>query len=116
MFELVKDLQNSHRGWSPPRSSILPIRHAFFIKLPMPSRPQAGVYLFGVRDPLPHIPIPLQSGEDEPVLSLNQIGHDLYDRAGYDRAVDYGQPPVPQLSGKDAQWAAQLVSQHPRET
>ncbi len=80
------------------------------------SRPQADVYIFGVRDPLPHIPIPLHSGEDEPVLSLHQIVHDRYDRAGYDRAVDYGQPPVSQLSGEDAQWAAQLVSQHSHET
>lgn len=80
------------------------------------TRPRADVYIFGVRDPIPNVPIPLQPGEDEPVLSLNQIVHDLYDRAGYDLAVDYGQPPVPLLSGEDAQWATQLVAQHSRET
>lgn len=80
------------------------------------SRPRADVYIFGVRDPIPNVPIPLQADEGEPVLALNQIVHDLYDRAGYDLAVDYGQPPVPLLSGEDAQWAAQLMSQHSRET
>ncbi len=72
-------------------------------------RPQADAYIFGVRAPIPDVPIPLRPGEDEPVLALNQILHDLYDRAGYDLAVDYSQPPVPPLAGEDAQWAAQLV-------
>src|SRR5262245_14311232 len=42
-------------------------------------RPQADVYLFSVRDPIPAIPIPLRPGETEPVLALNHIVHDLYD-------------------------------------
>lgn len=77
-------------------------------------RPQADVYLFGVRDAIPDIPIPLRPGEAEPVLALNQILHTLYDQAGYDLAVDYGHPPVPPLTGEEALWAAQLVQ--PRAT
>jgi hypothetical protein len=76
-------------------------------------RPRADVYLFGVRDPIPDIPIPLRPDEDEPVLALNRIVHDLYDRAGYDLAVDYRQPPVPPLAAEDAAWAAQRVLLHP---
>jgi hypothetical protein len=72
-------------------------------------RPQADVYLFGVRDAIPDVPIPLRPGEDEPVLTLNQILHDLYDRVGYDLAIDYRRPPVPPLVGEEAQWAAQLL-------
>lgn len=75
-------------------------------------RPQADVYLFSVRDAIPAIPMPLRPGEAEPVLALNQIVHDLYDRAGYDLAVDYSRPPVPPLAGAEAQWAAQRVQQH----
>ena len=75
-------------------------------------RPRADVYLFGVRHPIPDVPIPLRPGEAEPVLALNQIVHDLYDRAGYDLAVDYSRPPVPPLAGEDALWAAQRVQQH----
>lgn len=70
-----------------------------------PQRPHADVYLFGLRDPIPAIPIPLHSGEAEPILSLNQILHDLYDRAGYDLAVNYQQPPPdPPLAAEDAAW------------
>jgi hypothetical protein len=61
-------------------------------------RPQADVYLFTVRDPIPDIPIPLRPGEVEPVLPLNQLLHTLYDRAGYDLGIDYRQPPAPPLA------------------
>lgn len=74
-------------------------------------RPQADAYLFGVRDAIPDIPIPLRPGESEPVLALNQILHTLYDQAGYDLAVDYRQPPVQPLAAENALWAAQLLRQ-----
>jgi hypothetical protein len=75
-------------------------------------RPRADVYLFGVRAPIPDIPIPLRPGEAEPVLSLNQVLHTLYDQAGYDLAVDYRQPPIPPLASEDAQWATQRAQSY----
>jgi hypothetical protein len=79
-------------------------------------RPRADVYLFGVRTPIPDIPIPLRLGEAEPVLGLNQVLHALYDQAGYDLAVDYSHPPVPPLVNEDAQWAAQRVRSYTSAT
>ena len=61
---------------------------------------------------IPDIPVPLRTGEPEPILALNQILHELYDRAGYDLALDYSQPPVPPLADDDADWAASLLAQH----
>ena len=72
-------------------------------------RPRADVYLFGVREPIPNFPIPLQAREDEPILPLNQILHELYDRAGYDLAIDYSQPAEPPLMDDDAAWAENLL-------
>lgn len=72
-------------------------------------RPAADVYLFGVRQPIPSFYIPLRPGEDEPVLPLNQILHELYDSGGYDLAIDYSQPPEPPLSDEDAAWVAQVA-------
>jgi len=74
-----------------------------------PFRPHADAYLFGVRGAIPDIPIPVQRGKTEPLLPLNEILHNLYDRAGPDLIVDYGQPPVPPLSGEDAEWASRLL-------
>lgn len=73
-------------------------------------RPCADVYLFSVRQPIPDIPIPLQPGETEPVLSLNRLLHDLYDQGSYDLMIDYHHPPVPPLSEQDTVWAEGLLS------
>jgi len=72
-------------------------------------RPKADIYLFGVRDKIPDFPIPLQEGETEPVLPLNQILHELYDLGGYDLAIDYRQKTEPPLAEKDAKWVAQIL-------
>lgn len=72
-------------------------------------RPKGEVYLFNVRDPIPNVLIPLQQGESEPALPLNQILHNLYDQAGYDLFIDYHQPPVPPLTPEDADWANTVI-------
>lgn len=72
-------------------------------------RPQADIYLFGVRDKIPDFPIPLRFDEAEPTLPLNQILHNLYDEGGYDLAIDYQQPPQPPFSEEVAAWAAQIL-------
>lgn len=77
---------------------------------PAPTRPCALAYTLSVRDPLPTIAIPLQPDGPEPTLSLNQLLHDLYERARYDLAIDYSQPPTPPLHDDDAAWARQLLS------
>ena len=74
-----------------------------------PDRPQAAVYLFTIRDPIPDIPVPLQPGDMEPSLALNRLVHEVYDRAGYDLTLDYQQaPPPPQMREQDLQWIQQL--------
>jgi len=75
-------------------------------------RPRADVYAFTLRDPIPDFPVPLLKGDPEPLVPLNQLLHDLYDRAGYDLAIDYGQPLDPPLSPEDAAWAAAQVTAH----
>ena len=72
-------------------------------------RPEADVYLFNVTDPIPTVPIPLRRGETEPALPLNQLVHDLYDRAGYDLAIDYSQPPEPPLADDTTPWTEALL-------
>jgi hypothetical protein len=75
-----------------------------------PDRPQAAVYLFTIRDPIPNIPVPLQPGDAEPSMALNRLVHGVYDRAGYDLTLDYQQapPPLP-MSAQDVQWIKQLL-------
>lgn len=72
-------------------------------------RPRADLLVFGVREPIPSFILPLLPGDDEPLVDLNRLLHDLYDRAGFDLRIDYSQPPDPSLQADDAEWAAHLL-------
>lgn len=72
-------------------------------------RPRADLLPFTVRQPIPDFPLPLLRGDAEPVVPLNALLHDLYDRAGYDLRLDYRADPEPPLEGDDAAWADALL-------
>jgi len=72
------------------------------------------IYLKG---PLPTIVVPLQSGEQEVCLNLQQCFDETYERGPYRRgAVDYTKPPDPPLKGELAEWAKQRVAQWLQKT
>ncbi len=77
-------------------------------------RPRLGriahLYGFSYRTEIPPIPIPLLPQDAEPSLDLNRILHKLYDRAGYDLAIDYRQPPRPRLRKEDQAWAESILA------
>jgi hypothetical protein len=72
-------------------------------------RPRADLYLFSVREVIPSFNLPLRPGDDEPLVDLNTLLHDLYERAGYDLSIDYTLDAVPPLEDEDAVWAAELL-------
>ncbi|MBI3959212.1 MAG: DUF4058 family protein [Chloroflexi bacterium] len=72
-------------------------------------RPHARMHAFSLRQPIPEIRIPLQKGEDEPTLPLNDVLHSLYNRARFDLRLDYAEPPVPPLADADVAWAREVV-------
>lgn len=74
-------------------------------------RPMADLLTFGVRQSIPTFRLPLKRGDEEPVVDLGRLLHELYDRAGYDLRVDYRTEPVPPLEGDDATWADALLRQ-----
>lgn len=74
------------------------------------SFPSAGVWDFGVRDPIPPIPIPLDPTDAPVMLDLKPLLDRAYDAGRYAREIDYTQPPIPPLSGPDAAWAADLLA------
>jgi Protein of unknown function (DUF4058) len=72
-------------------------------------RPRAYLYAFSVRDPIPSFPLPLQSGDREPLVQLQELLNGVYDRAGFEIAIDYNLDPVPKLKPEDASWASELL-------
>lgn len=73
-------------------------------------RPEADLYIFGLQDPIPPFSLPLRTGDAEPLVDLQAVLNGLYDRAGYDLAIDYNRDPVPPLLEADAAWAETLVN------
>ncbi|MBV7330938.1 DUF4058 family protein [Chloroflexi bacterium TSY] len=67
-------------------------------------RPMARVFRFGIRNQIPDVSVPIRPGDDEPILSLNPILHQVYERGSYDLAIDYDMPAEPPLSSDDAEW------------
>ncbi|MCW5316878.1 DUF4058 family protein [Nostoc sp. KVJ3] len=75
------------------------------------SRPQAELYLFNLQAQIPTFLLPLRKGDTEPLINLQGVIQDLFDRAGFDLAIDYTQEPVPSLGEADAVWANLLLQQ-----
>ena len=72
-------------------------------------RPEADLYIFNLPDVIPSFPLPLRSEDREPVVDLQVLLSELYDRAAYDLIIDYTREPVPPLSDKEAVWADVLL-------
>ena len=87
-------------------------RRIAFLSAALHRRPWADLYYFGVRNPIPDFPLPLLPSDLEPsCVELNDLLHELYDRAGYDLRIDYRQEPEPPLEHEDAIWSDALLRQ-----
>ena len=65
-------------------------------------RPMAQLYPFNLREPLPCFLVPLQAGDQEPVIDLNKLMQVVYEAAALELSVNYQQPNPP-LSKADYQ-------------
>jgi hypothetical protein len=73
------------------------------------SAPRVELWLFGLRDPLPTVPVPLDPGRGDAELSLSDCFRRAFDEGPYARVLDYTRPVSPPLSETDAAWAAEVV-------
>ncbi|MBV9390043.1 MAG: DUF4058 family protein [Chroococcidiopsidaceae cyanobacterium CP_BM_ER_R8_30] len=73
-------------------------------------RPSAQLYAFSVRQEIPSFPVPLKTGEEEPLLNLQGILERVYERGRYYLAIDYTQPPQPPLTKEDTAWANEFLA------
>jgi hypothetical protein len=73
-------------------------------------RPRGQAWPFSLRDPLPTIAVPLTVRDGDLAVDLGSCMNQCYDSAGYDRELDYTQPPNPPLDEPDAAWARRLLA------
>ena len=67
-------------------------------------RPEAHLYAFNLPQEIPSIPLPLKPEDEEPIIPLQQLLHDLYERGSYDLAINYNKQPFPELSKENKNW------------
>jgi hypothetical protein len=74
-------------------------------------RPDADVYSWQLRDPLPTIPIPLRADDGDVPLDLQAAFTRVYDAAQYFKLLKYDRPVLPRLSADDEQWVQTCIRQ-----
>ena len=67
-------------------------------------RPRCEVDAWTLGDKLPAIPIPLKLGDDDAVVSLQEVFETVYQRARYDLSVKYDAALDPPLNEVEQQW------------
>ena len=72
-------------------------------------RPQAEVYGWSLEQPLPEVPIPLDVGDLDVKLNLQDVFTTTYDRAGYDYSLDYARPVQPALTAVRTAWMREIL-------
>jgi hypothetical protein len=74
------------------------------------ARPFTDVWVIGLRDRLPVVPVPLLPPDPDVVLDVQAAVDACFALVGYERLLDYGAPPPPPPLGEaDAAWAAERV-------
>lgn len=101
------ELDLVRRGRRLPMISPMPPGDYYAIVSRRPRRPRADVYAWTLRDPMPPIPIPLKKVDGDVQLDLQTV----FDRARYDRSLDYTQPISPPMNESDAAWFQGLLEQ-----
>ena len=71
--------------------------------------PHADLYPATLRDRLPAFHVPLAGEEVGPLIDLNEVLTETYDRGELSRRIDYTSDPVPSLNPDDAAWADALL-------
>ena len=73
------------------------------------NRSEGDLFPFTIRDPIPRFVLPLRPPDVGPIVDLNEVLRETYDRSHLERRVNYSQDPVPPLNGDDAAWADALL-------
>jgi hypothetical protein len=93
-----------------PLVTPLPPGEYFVIVSRHERRPKAKIYGWPLRHSLPKIDVPLKLGDGDVLLELQAVLDTVYDRARYDRSLDYTAELLPPPSDADAQWVRERCS------
>lgn len=97
------------RGQRPFVHPYLPSSH-YMATLMRAGVGRTEVWAFGIKDPLPVLPVPLKAPDEDAVLDLGRALTLIYDRGLYQLSIDYSQPPAPPAFGEEEiAWMKEIV-------
>jgi Protein of unknown function (DUF4058) len=73
------------------------------------NRPDADLYTFDLKSSIPPFPVPLREGEPEPIVDLQKLLNEVYERARFDLAIDYSQSLKPVRSSEEEAWVREIL-------
>lgn len=71
--------------------------------------PNASLYVFSMRQPIPNFVMPLAQGSEGIAIDLKPLIDEVYVLGSYDRDIDYQLDPEPPLGDDDRAWLDQLL-------
>ncbi|MBE9097995.1 DUF4058 family protein [filamentous cyanobacterium LEGE 07170] len=74
-------------------------------------RPSGQLYAFNVRQSIPVVAVPLAAENEEVLLDLQTVLHQLYQRGRYHLAIDYQKSPHSPLSEEATKWMDTLLKE-----
>ena len=74
-------------------------------------RPLAEVFGFNLQQEIPQFLLPLKSGDDEPLVDLQSLLAQVYERGRFYLAIDYSIEATPALKSEDKVWADNLLKE-----
>lgn len=72
-------------------------------------RPDADLYTFVLKEPIPVFPVPLREGELESVVNLQTLLNEVYERTRFNLAIDYLQPLKPAPPPEEETWIREIL-------
>lgn len=74
-------------------------------------RLKAELYAFNLAQEIPSIPLPLQLEDQEPLIPLQDLLHNIYEKGSYDLAINYQKQKLDNFSEDDQNWVNNLLQE-----
>lgn len=103
------------RGGRIPLEGHIPLTPYYIYLSRFTKRPKTELWAVSLRDPLPVVPVPLLPPDDDVPLMLQAAVNSCFTLVGYERLLNYQEPPTPPLlSEEDSAWVNEKI-QHAKD-
>jgi len=92
-----------------PLQRPLPRADCYYLLSRGDQRPDCQVYFWGLRQPLPCLPVPLRDPDPDLAIDLAAVFSMAYERGRFQRRLKYQGPPPAHLRAADRSWAEAVL-------